>query len=355
MAPLFPPQYRDWNLPTEVPLSPAAARRVAREASNAAFDVGAQALNEDWHAHLDGKQIQRWGERLGQAVVEARDAEVVAAECGRGPIGPGNPPTLLVLGVDGGRVQMRDADPETGSRWKEDKVVTVTSYLPGDGNERDPEKLVTTAVATMGDTHACGRLARVEADRRGWNDAQDKIVLADCGNWIDPLVEREFGGVIRIADWSHAEEHLHNCGKALHGAGTPEAHAFAEPLVDALWNGRVEAVIAALQTASTRIGAPLKQDGPEHPRRVLAQNEGYFTRNKGHMDYPVYRAKGWPIGSGNTEAGVKQINKRVKGTEQFWRKPGLEPILTLRCLLISQDGRWASYWANRPAYRKHPA
>jgi hypothetical protein len=33
------------------------------------------------------------------------------------------------------------------------------------------------------------------------------------------------------------------------------------------------------------------------------------------MMYDVYRGKGWPIGSGNTEAGVKTFNKRVKGTE----------------------------------------
>ena len=42
------------------------------------------------------------------------------------------------------------------------------------------------------------------------------------------------------------------------------------------------------------------------------------------MDYPRYRAKGWPVGSGVTEAGVKQFNKRVKGTEQFWTEEGVE-------------------------------
>ena len=70
------------------------------------------------------------------------------------------------------------------------------------------------------------------------------------------------------------------------------------------------------------------------------------------MDYPEYRANGWPIGSGETEAGVKQFNKRVKGTEQFWTEAGIEPILALRAAWISQDDRWQRYWANRPAYVK---
>jgi len=115
-----------------------------------------------------------------------------------------------------------------------------------------------------------------------------------------------------------------------------------------LWDGQVERVIAALAAESARLGPPQKGDGPEHPRRMLAQNVGYFTRHKDHMRYPEYRAKGWPIGSGVTEAAVKQFNKRVKGSEQFWLPERVEPILMLRALWISQDERWQKYWANRP-------
>lgn len=62
------------------------------------------------------------------------------------------------------------------------------------------------------------------------------------------------------------------------------------------------------------------------------------------MNYPEYRQRGWPIGSGPTESEVKQVNKRVKGTEQFWDLEGVEPILALRALWLSQDGRWDHYW-----------
>jgi hypothetical protein len=62
------------------------------------------------------------------------------------------------------------------------------------------------------------------------------------------------------------------------------------------------------------------------------------------MDYPHYRSRGWPIGSGVTESGVKLFNKRVKGTEQFWNQQGVESILALRALWLSQDRRWKHYW-----------
>ena len=63
-----------------MPLTPRAARRVAREGSLHSFDQAALALNEDWGTHLDGKQIQRWAEVIGRTVVSARDMEVHAFE-----------------------------------------------------------------------------------------------------------------------------------------------------------------------------------------------------------------------------------------------------------------------------------
>ena len=69
------------------------------------FPQAALALNEDWGTHLDAKQIQRWAEAIGRTVVSARDAEVRAFEQGARPATPENAPVLLVIGMDGGRVQ----------------------------------------------------------------------------------------------------------------------------------------------------------------------------------------------------------------------------------------------------------
>ena len=114
-------------MPTEALLTPRAARRVAREAVLHSFDHAASALNEDWGTQLDGKQVQRWSEALGRTATLARDAEARAIARGIRPEGPLNPPALLVIGMDGGRVQTRETQAETGSRWREDKVAALTS------------------------------------------------------------------------------------------------------------------------------------------------------------------------------------------------------------------------------------
>jgi hypothetical protein len=318
-------------------------------------DKAALALSEDWGIKLDGKQVNRWAFKFGLRLQEERDTETRLFECGVPFPAPANAAQLLVLGPDGGRVQMRDADPESGSRWREDKVFTVTSYLPGDGQELPPKPVQTTYVATMEKVEDFKRLARVEAERRGAPHAAQVLVIADCGNWIDPLQKEEFPGATRIADWPHAKAHLYACGRAAQPTDQAAAKRVSEAWVKLLWDGKVRDVSHKLKAVSARAGAPAATDGPDHPRRVLAQNMHYFTHNEDHMHYPEYRAKGWPIGSGNTEAGVKLFNKRVKGTEQFWSQEGAEAILCLRALWLSQDGRWERYWASRPAYRRAPA
>jgi hypothetical protein len=352
---LFPPQNRDWALPVEAPLTPRALRRVSRECVDGTFDRAAAALNEDWSTSWDGRDLQRWTEKVGTRMVAERDIGVTASESGRCVQAIANPPALMVLGLDGGRVQMRERDPETKSRWKENKVATVTSYVPGDGKDVDPRPLVTTHVATMEKTEAFGCLVRAEAEVRAWRYAAQVIAIADCGNWIDPLLEREFPKIVRIADWAHAEEHLHEAGRAVHPTDPQAAKKCSEPWVAWLAKGQVDAIVAAMRKHAAAIGKPRKTDGREHPRRVLTANVGYFEKNKAFMNYPYYRSMGWPIGSGNVEAGVKQFNKRVKGTEQFWQPAGIEAMLCLRGLFLSQDDRWHRYWSTRPAYLKRAA
>jgi len=301
---------------------------------------------------LDGKQIQRWSEAMGDVVRSERDAEVRAHEQGQRPASASNAPSLLVIGMDGGRVQTREKQGENGSRWREDKVGAITSYLPGDGTkEHPPQPLVTTYEATMEKTEAFGKQVHLEAERRGLRQAQTVLVMGDGGNWIDPLSKRERLHDQRIVDYYHAAEHLYEAARAALGKDAPEALVLAEQLKDHLWDGRLDPVIAILKTHAERLGPPQESDGPEHPRRVLANNVGYFETHRHHMDYATYRAKGWPIGSGVTESAVKLFNKRVKGTEQFWSLPGVESILSLRALWLSQDSRWERYWNTRPAYR----
>jgi len=336
---------------TTVPLTPAAARQVAREAAEKPFGIVARCLAEDWGRPLVAAEIQRWSERLGAEVVAQRHAEQIAWQRGVPPVSLEPTPELLVLGMDGGRYQSRHKDPKTKSRWRENKVLSITSYRPGDGKERKPQRLVATLLATALEAESFGQLVAVEAERRGLRRAKVVINLSDGGPWIDGIDQREHLADVRIIDFFHASEHLCASAKALCG-NTPEAQTQWQQLQGWLWEGQHERVRSWLTQAQAQLGPVQPDDAPEHPRRVVARDLEYFRRHREHMRYDQYRRNGWPIGSGPTEAAVKQFNKRIKGTEQFWNPEGAEAIMALRALWRSEDGRWERYWMSRPAYAK---
>ncbi len=68
------------------------------------------------------------------------------------------------------------------------------------------------------------------------------------------------------------------------------------------------------------------------------------------MDYPTYRRQGLPITSAPVESLIKQVNRRVKGSEKFWLRGGVEGVLQVRAAYLSEDGRADRHWA-RPRPR----
>jgi hypothetical protein len=336
-------------MPTEVELSPKAAEKVAREAAVQSFDNAARSIAIEWCMdRLDGKQVQRWSEKLGERVVKDRQREVEAYERGERQACKQNDPELLVVEIDGGRVQNRLKN-EEGTRWREDKLVTVSTALKGNPRakkkaDHEPKMLVTTHVATMGDAKKIGKLARVEAEKRMLCRAREVVIIGDGASWIDGVCEEHFTHHARIVDYYHAAEHVHDCARAIWPEDEGKQKALAEQWKASLWKGKIRELIEPLKRESARMGEALKEDAPDHPRRVLRQNVGYFTKHAEQMRYPEYRHRGWPIGSGTVESGMKQLNKRMKGTDQFWNTEGAESILALRGQWLSQDGRWEHYW-----------
>lgn len=330
-------------------MTPQAMEKVCREGAEKQFDLAARNINADWHSNYDRKQIQRWSEGVGQQIVKLHQQEVAgyrSRKKAKRPSGPLNAPDLLVIGMDGGRVQTNSKDKD-GSRWVEDKVATISSCMrvPSESPNGEPEvkRLVTTTVATMDNSSRFQWLTRVEAERRGIRQATEVIVIGDGAAFIDSIAEEQFPACPRILDYYHASERLWDCSRSLHGDGL-KYKRLGTKLEGHLWDGRVKLILRWLSMRCKKLGVARKTDRPDHPRRVLAENLNYFTRHGDNMDYPTYRRKGWPIGSGVTESGVKQMNKRVKGTEQFWTKPGAAAILALRALYRSEDNRWNHYW-----------
>jgi len=85
-------------------------------------------------------------------------------------------------------------------------------------------------------------------------------------------------------------------------------------------------------------------------REDLKASLTYFRNHKHQMSYARYQAKGWPIGSGVTEAACKTLVKqRLCSSGMRWKEKGAAVVLSLRSLIRS-SGRWQQFWEKIDQY-----
>jgi hypothetical protein len=226
-------------------------------------------------------------------------------------------------------------------------VASFTSYLPGDGHDKPPEPLVSSYVAATCDSQAFGPMVKLEALARGAPRAAVVLNISDGAAWIDTIEQEQRLADERIVDFYHAAEHGHAACVAVLGIETPRVDGCFKEKRTWLWEGRIDDLLAWMRQEQARL-----EVGHAPEAKVLAREINYLESHRRQMDYPRYRARGWPIGSGGIESAVKQFNKRVKGTEHFWNPSQLDAILAMRALWLADDLRWLRYWSTRSAYRR---
>ena len=381
----------DWELGLpSVDVSVGVLERVCHAAMvGRSFEDAAAIMTLHDMVDLSAKQIRVLAEGEGRKLAQHRDQEASAYQQRRLEIKAEPSSELVVVCADGGRVQTRNGFSERAAadgtkreagdcagpedrpeRWKEDKIGVVYHAVAkpqaeaARGEYQGAKAKVKTYVATMRPWESFGWMLRLEAERRGYAKAKTKLFLADGAGHIRELKNLQFPEATFILDWAHAAGHLSESAKAAFGEGTDEAGQWYREHREALWNGGVEGIIRDLEKLSARVGPPQKGDPAGSPRKVLHQNAtSYFPNNKSAVDYPAFRAKGWPIGSGVVEGAVKQFGLRMKGSEKFWNVGGIDPdredqeetcsqtgaeeMLALGALYHCEDGRWQKHWEQR--------
>jgi hypothetical protein len=112
-----------------------------------------------------------------------------------------------------------------------------------------------------------------------------------------------------------------------------------------LWSGKVDLLLEALEMRQQELGLPDKHETGT-PRAQVATSLGYLTNQRERMKYDLYRKQGLPLTSSAIESTIKQINRRIKGTEKFW-SGGSDPMLHLVADRLSQTKVTADFWTRR--------
>ena len=190
-------------------------------------------------------------------------------------------------------------------------------------------------------------MVSAEAMKRKMYAAKKRAVIGDGGNWIDPLEQMHFPDWIQILDFLHLLVHLFAAARLAYAKDPRAAWKLYERMLRDAWGGRVRAVIDTLKSQLERLPAK-GSTAHKDARRVVELATDYVERNHERMDYPRYRQMGLPVSSALVESLIKQINHRVKGTEQFWNDGGLEAVLQVRAAYLSEDDRAEKHHERRP-------
>jgi len=244
--------------------------------------------------------------------------------------------------------QCKDKQPGKGKDQKKPTSGHKKKKKPktGKGQRKKTRRLLRTVVATTAAVEPFGWLVSAQAMHRKFYAAPKRAVIGDGGNWIDPLKQMHFPDWIAILDFLHLLVHLFAAARLAYVHDAVAAWKLYEQMLRDAWGGKVDDVIDKLKSQLRRLKNARANDPDSW--RVVELTLGYVEHNRERMDYPRYRKMGLPVSSSLVESLIKQINLRVKGSEQFWNDGGLEAVLQVRAAYLSQDDRAEEFHLNRP-------
>jgi hypothetical protein len=361
-------------------------------AETRSFERAALVMKRLWGHGLSAKTIERLTHQVGSELAQRNKASTMEKEA--------IAPSVAVASCDGGRIRTRAADSPPGVHdpaWRETKNASFERMTAAAASEVDPcpelpdtfrqvehvakiaekaafsgvspdtttprpryqgpERVLRTCVSSMASSDEFGHQMEREARRRRFFEALRKVFIGDGLPWNWSIWRKHFSSFTPVLDFIHAIQYLYAAAEAWSSDG-PTRWARYLDFAAAAWQGRVDDVIATIQTELTARNVIEGDDISEgHPLRPLVDAARYLTNNRQRMDYPRYRREGLPITSSPMESLIKQINHRVKGTEMFWNDPaGAEAILQVRAASLSDDGRLEAYLARRQgcAFTRRP-
>lgn len=282
--------------------------------------------------------VQRWGEQFQTVLAaEAEHEKALAREWstpqGRLPAGQ------MGVALDGAMLHL------IGEGWKEFKlacVFEVAGRIRRDRRNGDYAELghaenlsYTVSLAEAG---AFGQQVWAEAQRRGWQWAQDSQALGDGALWIWNIRAEHFPESHELVDWYHATEHLGAAKLLLYPADSPAAQRWYHAQELTLFQGHALRIARDLTRAAERLSSSEAQE-------ALRKEAQYFQHNHRRMHYQEMRDLGWPIGSGMVESGAKQFKHRFTAPGMRWSRAGAGHLFPIRAAVMTGKPRFNELWA----------
>ena len=312
------------------------------------FGKAAEMLEDFMGIRVSRSMSQRYTEMAGAVYeqMQAEEVECLEKDMPRAPKGANK----IQISADGAMV------PLLHGVWAEVRTLVIGEVQPA--VEEKGEQVVHTRnlsyFSRKVNAQEFQRLALVEIHRRGVENAKEVAAIMDGAEWEQGFTDYHCPHATRILDFPHASEHINGIGEFLHGEHTPESKAWLKERQHRLKHEGPNGLLLEFQE--------LQQQYPQS--QAISGNLTYLEKRKTQMQYPLFQAQGWPIGSGIVESGNKLVvETRLKGSGMHWAENHVNPMLAIRNIICSD--RWKEEWpkiedrlchqARHQRSRLHPA
>lgn len=365
------------------------------------FGKASDHLKELANLDITSERIRRATGRNGKGRCELRRileeaflAKAIPEQLRGGPAEKEAPPIAVVMS-DGGRYQVLDRKLPKGSsaeHWRESRIAVLLSMtgrkyavdpqpdlpdflqdvsiarklaeigrVPGENpldetpQEEHPEPpwergemLAKEVVASARNWEEFGPLVASAAWYQGFGKATEKVFVSDGSRAIEKMQERWLSDYTSVLDIMHALSYALAAARAVH-AEPGEQWGCYRRWATWIWSGQVGQVITELASWSEQLGPSPVDVCENDPREVVRRSATYYRNHRNRMNYPAYRKSGYPLSSAIMESTVKQVGRRVKGSEKFWSREGGEAMLCLRGDYLSCTRPMDAYWKQTAA------
>lgn len=304
-----------------------ATPHLARTLGHKYANTNARAVVRDLEENHARKLAPSYVADIAQAIAEAAGQPLVEANA-HAPQSAPERVASAVLGLDGTCALFCEEG------FKQCMVGTVALY---DGEGERLETIYLGQAPAMGKAEFLERLdgewqricaSYPQARRVGLSDG-----ARDYEPWLAARTQWQ------ILDFYHASGYLAGAAPAVARDQAGRAQWLEEACHALKHESGAAGRLAGELAGQVEAGARTRGAAP-----ALEAASGYFAHNIARMDYALFRAMDFPIGSGVTEAACKTLVKlRLCGSGMKWTRSGAQTVLTLRALLLSTS-RWKSLW-----------
>ena len=276
------------------------------------------------------EEYGKMAETIARTEVEELEQEMKPAQA---------KPERVMVSADGAFIAL------TSGEWREVKTVAIGEFEKGWNSKKGEMEVHTHNLSYFSRTYPVRefeRYALAELHRRGVFNAKVVATPNDGSTWIQSFMDYHLPQAERILDFSHAVGSVADAGKAAWGEATDSFTAWFERTRRQLKYKPPKQTLNDLQLL-------LPKAPSDEAIAVIDQAHDYLERRLAHIDYPYFRARGLPIGSGSVESSHKVVvHARLKQAGMRWAEEHVNPMLALRNLVC--NNRWQQGWSQIVAH-----